>query len=255
MPYRDDQEARQARCSEIERQLTDLRRRKSEWHALEAAIAELERDLALQRSLLHRLTLPVLDNLRVASPCDMNWDEMSGDARSRFCGKCAKHVYNLSNMTRAEGEALIAEKEGKLCVRFYQRADGTVLSADCPVGMRKLRFRRVVMAGAGVSMLLSGAMWMTAMMRMGAPMRPPAMGSPAAISAPLVPAPPVRPSGPPCQGEPTMPTMGSIAVAPPPPAVRHPLMGKPRLDSPKAPTTIGHVKMGKMAPPDEGNDK
>jgi hypothetical protein len=61
---------------------------------------------------------------------------MSGDDQSRFCGRCAQFVYNLSEMTREEAEALIMETEGKMCVRFYRRADGTMLTKDCAVGAR-----------------------------------------------------------------------------------------------------------------------
>jgi hypothetical protein len=91
----------------------------------------------------------LLDNVRIASPCSADWDDMSGDARVRFCGRCEKNVYNLSAMTRAAAEALISEKEGRLCVRFYQRADGTMLTADCPVGAR--RQRRLARAWAAIS--------------------------------------------------------------------------------------------------------
>jgi hypothetical protein len=92
------------------------------------------------------MRLPVLDNVKVASPCNADWDDMSGDERVRFCGKCEKNVYNLSMMTRVEGEALIREKEGKMCVRFYRRPDGTLLTSDCPVGVQRLRLRARVWA-------------------------------------------------------------------------------------------------------------
>ncbi|MGZ3438637.1 MAG: hypothetical protein ACXVDD_03950, partial [Polyangia bacterium] len=70
----------------------------------------------------------MLESLRIATPCSADWDEMAGDERVRFCGKCEKNVYNLSAMTREAGEALVREKEGRMCVRMYQRADGTVLT-------------------------------------------------------------------------------------------------------------------------------
>jgi hypothetical protein len=94
-------------------------------------------------------TLPILDNLddiRIASPCSADWDAMRalagselGDdagARARFCGSCEKNVYDLSSMTRDAALALIERHEGQCCVRFYKRADGTVLTEDCPVGLR-----------------------------------------------------------------------------------------------------------------------
>ena len=82
-----------------------------------------------------------LDNVRVAAPCNADWDAMIGNDRSRFCGQCNLNVYNLSSMTRSEAESLIARSEGRLCVRFYRRADGSILTENCPVGLRALRRR------------------------------------------------------------------------------------------------------------------
>ena len=99
----------------------------------------------------------VLENIRIATPCSADWDDMSGDERVRFCGKCEKNVYNLSAMSREEGEALVREKEGRLCVRLYQRTDGTVITNDCPVGVRRARLRARVWAsvsGAAASVAL-----------------------------------------------------------------------------------------------------
>jgi hypothetical protein len=70
----------------------------------------------------------VLAQIHVASPCRASWDDMNGDDRVRHCRQCAKNVYNLSGMRRADAEALVARMEGNLCVRFYRRADGTMLA-------------------------------------------------------------------------------------------------------------------------------
>ena len=67
-----------------------------------------------------------LKHVQVAAPCKVNWDEMLGDERVRFCGQCSLNVYNLSSMTRAYAEALIARTEGRLCVKFYRRFDGSI---------------------------------------------------------------------------------------------------------------------------------
>lgn len=80
-----------------------------------------------------------LDQLKIASPCNASWAEMSGDERVRFCQLCSKNVYNLSNMSRTDAENLVKEKEGNLCVRFFVRSDGTLLTQDCPVGLAKIR--------------------------------------------------------------------------------------------------------------------
>ena len=57
---------------------------------------------------------------------------MEGDEWVRHCGECRLNVYNVSAMTEEKALELIAEREGRLCVRFYQRHDGTVLTEDCP---------------------------------------------------------------------------------------------------------------------------
>lgn len=78
------------------------------------------------------MTPPPLRGLRVASPCSADWDSMAGTDRVRACADCQLNVYNLSAMTAREARVLIRESEGRLCVRFYRRADGTVLTRDCP---------------------------------------------------------------------------------------------------------------------------
>ncbi len=82
-----------------------------------------------------------LDRIRIASPCPASWERMTGDDRVRFCDECKLQVYNIGEMTRAEAEALIAKTEGRLCARIYRRADGTVITRDCPVGLRAIRRR------------------------------------------------------------------------------------------------------------------
>lgn len=82
-----------------------------------------------------------LSNVKIASPCSANWDEMAGDNRKRFCGDCKMNVYNLSGMSENEAKNLLQNTEGRLCVRFYSRPDGSVLTEDCPVGWRALKRR------------------------------------------------------------------------------------------------------------------
>jgi hypothetical protein len=100
---------------------------------------------------------PGLENLKIASPCSVSWASMTGDERVRACAQCRLNVYNISEMTRAEAEALIAEKEGKLCVRIYRRADGTILTRDCPVGLRAARLKLARMFAAAAALIASVA--------------------------------------------------------------------------------------------------
>jgi hypothetical protein len=96
-----------------------------------------------------------LSNVRIAAPCRADWERMRGNERVRFCGECSMNVYNLSNMTRKDAEALILSAEGRLCVRYYNRADGSILTQNCPVGLQKLRRRVSGVSRAVVSSVLS----------------------------------------------------------------------------------------------------
>jgi hypothetical protein len=88
-------------------------------------------------------TLILLDEIRIATPCRANWDEMPGDDRVRSCALCSRAVYNIAALTSSEAASLIANREGRLCLRLFRRADGTVVTSDCPPEARpKARFRR-----------------------------------------------------------------------------------------------------------------
>jgi hypothetical protein len=89
----------------------------------------------------------VLASIAIASPCPADWEGMTGDDRVRFCGECRLHVYNLSGMSRKEAEALLQAREGRLCVRYFQRADGTIMTRDCPVGLQALHKRKIKRLG------------------------------------------------------------------------------------------------------------
>src|SRR5215510_12087692 len=97
----------------------------------------------------------LLASLRVASPCHVGWDTMTGDDRVRFCGSCQLNVYNFSAMTGDEVRAMIAKSEGRICGRLYRRTDGTILTRDCPVGLRAVRRRVRRMVGAVFATLVS----------------------------------------------------------------------------------------------------
>jgi hypothetical protein len=95
--------------------------------------------------------------LGVKTPCQASWADMTGDDRARFCGLCKLNVYNLSALTEAQARELIERREGKVCVRFYERPDGTVMTQPCPVRFRKIR-RRLALGLAGILAAL-GALW------------------------------------------------------------------------------------------------
>jgi hypothetical protein len=85
----------------------------------------------------------MLPEIKIASPCPALWEQMAGNNQVRHCAQCNLNVYNFSEMTSAEIEQLIKASEGqRLCGRLYQRADGSLITRDCPVGLRT-KIRRV----------------------------------------------------------------------------------------------------------------
>lgn len=170
-PYRNELDALRERKESLEQEIARLRQQTERLEALRSREQELERELAAVaqklRSNAPRRSLPMLDQVRVASPCNANWEEMLGDERVRFCMSCAKNVYNLSAMPREDAERLLQERMGKdLCVRFYQRADGTILTEDCPVGVTKKRRKKLALSVAGASAMAFAA---TSMLSRGTP--------------------------------------------------------------------------------------
>jgi hypothetical protein len=95
-----------------------------------------------------------LNNLKIASPCPTSWDGMYGNDQVRFCGECKLNVYNLSGMTKEAAENLLRSTEGRLCVRYFRRADGTVLTQDCPIGWRAVKKRVTNLAAAACTLVL-----------------------------------------------------------------------------------------------------
>lgn len=107
---------------------------------------------------IKKISLPMLENVTVAAPCEVSWADMQGDTDVRFCGECRQNVYNLSMMSREEAEAaLVSAKESGMCVRLFRRDDGTVLTRDCPVGQgRQRRFWKRSRGIAAAGLLAAG---------------------------------------------------------------------------------------------------
>ncbi|CAN5917984.1 hypothetical protein BH11MYX3_BH11MYX3_09390 [soil metagenome] len=143
MAYRDDVEALNARHSSLAQELASKTRE----------LADAARLIDEART---RAKLPILDNIRVATPCSADWTKMSGDERVRACGDCKKSVYNLSDLTRDEAQALLIELNGKLCARYFQRTDGTILLKDCSIGVARKRKHKVIAASAAALLACIG---------------------------------------------------------------------------------------------------
>lgn len=161
MSYRDDLEAAQLRRASLQRELSEVKRKMSnlaplraQAERLEATLRDTDRDVDRARA---KVPLPLLSRMKVASPCSAKWEDMSGDAHARHCAQCDKSVYDLSSLSAPDAEALLRERGQSLCVRFYRRADGTVLNADCTVGAKRKRRLQVVGGALAASLMGAGA--------------------------------------------------------------------------------------------------
>ena len=97
-----------------------------------------------------------LADIRIASPCPADWEKMIGDERVRHCSECNLNVYNFSAMTEREISQLISANPGRrLCSRFYRRADGMILTQDCPWSLRIMARKASRIASAVLTALMS----------------------------------------------------------------------------------------------------
>lgn len=97
-----------------------------------------------------------LDSIRIATPCTARWEDMVGDDRKRHCGECRLAVHDLSAMPRHEAEAWLAEQNGRVCIMLRRRADGRLITRDCPVGLRA-KARRSLKVVSGAAIIVFGA--------------------------------------------------------------------------------------------------
>lgn len=105
----------------------------------------------------------LLDNLYIAAPCTIAWDTMQGDDRKRLCSGCSRHVFNVSDMTRNEANQFLEENGTTQCMIFYRRQDGTIMTDNCPVGLRKLRDKAKAFAGAAAAAVAFVLSWTSAL--------------------------------------------------------------------------------------------
>lgn len=242
-PYRNEINALRERREALAKEIDKLREQTTQLDELKMREAKLVQelegvDVRLREGGATKRALPLLDQVRVASPCKAEWNDMVGDDRVRFCLQCEKNVYNLSSMNKDDAETLLRERlGGELCVRFYQRADGTILTQDCPEGVKKKRRKKLALAIAGAGAMAAAALTTFrattcrtgavagALAYQGEPM--PLMGDVAPIPVPsAMPTEEVK-------GEAALPpeqpqhVMGRLKATPPPPPPDHVLkMGK-----------------------------
>ena len=65
------------------------------------------------------------ESLSVREPCPMRWSELHGAGDVRDCASCAHTVHDISAVTRAQARAFLRGREGRTCVTFVRRPDGS----------------------------------------------------------------------------------------------------------------------------------
>ncbi len=88
-----------------------------------------------------------------AKPCRAGRGERRGEGCVQTCPRCQQRVYDVSAVTALEARELILANEGQLRVRFYQRADGALLTRDCAVGVAAAQHRAVAASLLAVAAL------------------------------------------------------------------------------------------------------
>lgn len=103
-----------------------------------------------------------LDKIKIASPCNMSWNDMKGDDRSRHCSACQLNVFNIAGLSKQEAQELLAKRAAgeRVCVRLLRRQDGTIITKDCPVGVSLARRARLRLASLSAS-AMAMALWFT----------------------------------------------------------------------------------------------
>lgn len=89
-----------------------------------------------------------LNQIKIAAPCDADWESMKGNDQVRFCDHCDLHVTDLSALTHYQAMRLVERSRGRLCVRYKQTASGEILTRES---------KRLHQLGRRVSRLATGA--------------------------------------------------------------------------------------------------
>lgn len=89
--------------------------------------------------------------LRITSPCEVDWDSMIGNDRVRFCEHCQLTVHNIDRASRKQIKRLVARSNGRLCVNYRQPVSQKL---PAPI-LYKINRRTSVIAASAFSATLS----------------------------------------------------------------------------------------------------
>lgn len=91
----------------------------------------------------------LLDHTIVTSPCQQDWNTMTGNDRVRFCDHCSRHVHNLAELTRTDALRLVRQSKGRLCIRYFRDPNAELLARAASTKLHQIS-RRVSRIAAGV---------------------------------------------------------------------------------------------------------
>lgn len=94
----------------------------------------------------------MLHGICTAAPCSVSWHDMKGDERIRRCTKCQHPVYFLTDLPPEEVEKFLVT-QGARTGKVYLRADGALMTSDCPEGVRH-RARRWIASGVALAVVV-----------------------------------------------------------------------------------------------------
>ena len=99
------------------------------------------------------------DRMNIPAPCDADWDSMIGNERVRFCEHCQLRVTDLSAMTQRSAMEFVARSRGRVCVRFIQKPNGSLLTRTMPEKLYRIhrRVSRVATGAFTAALSLSSA--------------------------------------------------------------------------------------------------
>lgn len=86
-------------------------------------------------------------DIEIKKPCPADWDAMTGDEQSRFCGQCQRSVHNIAEMTAEEAATILCEPGRKACIRVTRAQDGSFRTKSGWV-------KRIALAGAAGLVLI-----------------------------------------------------------------------------------------------------
>ena len=91
--------------------------------------------------------------IRVDEPCHEDWGAMRPEGTKRFCDRCDKHVHDLSALTEAEAQAVLATGDAaRVCVRYLVDVEGAIVfrkpAPIVPVAALRRRPQPIVRAAA-----------------------------------------------------------------------------------------------------------